>query len=987
MVARRGRVWLFAVLAALAIGGGMVAPATTVASSAGLPSSGAAVTAVDPAALQSQQITFTPPYSGVVGETLALSATATSGLAVGYSLAATSACTLAGGNLHFVAQGTCSVTASQPGNATWAAAPSVTMSIDATLGYSVTWSIETPDASTRAPGTIKVGDQLTVSIGAVDATPATACNLSVTSAGGWVMDHEGAIADGRCQIMLTLPAFPAPIMRANADRVDGDVCVSIASQAFADTVRREMIAADRSMPGGVACYNGSDRSGRPDDVIDFQVVDGGTPKPFVSDPPMVSWNPADWVDYAPMAFGTAAHLELPAGVADDCEFELNGSWTTVIRPLAPAGCSPWDVRLPGVLPSTMEWPGGSGDWQVQVVARYRRGSDWGSTVAYVNIPYAPSDGVFESSEPALFPTDLATTRFVTVGQGWKPAFQVSGATPSTCRMDVTTVPPTFPTDPAIDDWYDASIDADGVCHFSVPALSTEWELHQYFVYADVPSGTVVFGGSIDAIAAPGAPTIHDPTDNGGAETIQVDQGSGQGLLMNLAVQPATQGAVAAAAATSCSATAISTDLESGGQIPAINKSCSLPAGMYVATATMYDAAGKLATSTRTFTVGPAVVPAVPATFHPTVPTRLLDTRVGNGHSGKLLAGKPITVLITGRRGIPAGASAVTGTLTVTGSSAGWAVYLGPSAVSAPSTSTLNFATGQVVSNGVTVPLSATGTLSATYLGPVGATTHLVFDVTGYFTPDSTGQTYHPITPARDVDTRVKNGLAGKLTTGVPATFTVAGRNEVPAGAKAVTGNVTVVNQSSGWAVYLGPDPLAAPGSSTINFTAGNVTANSVTVQLSSAGKLSATYLGPAKATTDLVFDVTGYYTADATGYRFVPLSPTRVADSRTATGLPGKLQVGTPRAIALAGQAGVPAGAKAVAGNVTVTHPTSAWALYLGPVQTAAPTTSSINFLAGETKANGLTVSLSSTGSLWVTYLGSPGNTTDCVFDLAGYFV
>jgi hypothetical protein len=37
---------------------------------------------------------------------------------------------------------------------------------------------------------------------------------------------------------------------------------------------------------------------------------------------------------------------------------------------------------------------------------------------------------------------------------------------------------------------------------------------------------------------------------------------------------------------------------------------------------------------------------------------------------------------------------------------------------------------------VTVALSGTGTLSATYMGEAGpsATTHLIFDVTGYFVP-------------------------------------------------------------------------------------------------------------------------------------------------------------------------------------------------------------------------------------------------------------
>jgi hypothetical protein len=38
-------------------------------------------------------------------------------------------------------------------------------------------------------------------------------------------------------------------------------------------------------------------------------------------------------------------------------------------------------------------------------------------------------------------------------------------------------------------------------------------------------------------------------------------------------------------------------------------------------------------------------------------------------------------------------------------------------------------------NAVTVALSATGTLSVTYAAPtLGPTTHVIFDVTGYFVP-------------------------------------------------------------------------------------------------------------------------------------------------------------------------------------------------------------------------------------------------------------
>jgi hypothetical protein len=389
---------------------------------------------------------------------------------------------------------------------------------------------------------------------------------------------------------------------------------------------------------------------------------------------------------------------------------------------------------------------------------------------------------------------------------------------------------------------------------------------------------------------------------------------------------------------------------------------------------------------RTFVAVPKA-----STYHPITPVRLLDTRATptNGHSGKLTAKTPITFQITGRGGVPSGASAVTGNLTVTESTAAWAIYLGPTPIVNPSSSTINFTTGQTIANGLTVALSSTGSLSATYLGPSGAKTSLVFDVTGYYTPDTSGQTYHPIAPVRDVDTRIPKGLASKLKAKTPACFDVAGVNGVPAAAKAVTGNVTVADPTSAWALYLGPLNTSSPTTSTLNFLAGQVASNNVTVALDASGKLCATYLGPTGATTNLVFDVTGYYTADATGAAFVPIDPVRLLDTRVSptNGLAGKFTVGTPRTFAVTGRGGVPAGATAVTGNLTVTDESAGWAIYIGPDPLSAPPSSSLNFVLGDIKANGVSVALSGSGTLSPTYLGPAGATTHLVFDCTGYFV
>jgi len=331
---------------------------------------------------------------------------------------------------------------------------------------------------------------------------------------------------------------------------------------------------------------------------------------------------------------------------------------------------------------------------------------------------------------------------------------------------------------------------------------------------------------------------------------------------------------------------------------------------------------------------------------------------------------------------------------VVNSTSSWAIYLGPTPIAHPTTSTINFTAGQITGNGLTVALSGTGTLSATYVSNSGNTTDLVFDVTGYFTPDSTGATYHPLTPVRLLDSRSGNGLSGHISANTPATFFVTSANRpgspVPAGATAVTGNVTVVNETFAWAIYLGPDPIAAPGTSTINFVKGDIKGNNLTVALGAGGSLSATYVSNPGNTTDLVFDVTGYYTPDATGSRYVPLTPARLLDTRAGNGLSGHISANTPATffVSAANRPGspVPAGASAVTGNVTVVNETFPWAVFLGPVPNSAPGTSTINFVKGDIKGNGLAVALGSGGALSATYVSVAGNTTDLVFDVTGYF-
>jgi hypothetical protein len=89
--------------------------------------------------------------------------------------------------------------------------------------------------------------------------------------------------------------------------------------------------------------------------------------------------------------------------------------------------------------------------------------------------------------------------------------------------------------------------------------------------------------------------------------------------------------------------------------------------------------------------------------------------------------------------------------------------------------------------------------------------------------------------------------------------------------------------------------------------------------------------------------------------------------------------------VTIAGKCGVPATAKSVAVNLTAVAPTSLGNLRLFPAGTAVPNTSTVNYAAGQTRANNAVVALGSGGQLTV-YSGQGLGTADFVLDVTGYF-
>src|ERR1051326_6840253 len=97
----------------------------------------------------SQTITFGTLADKTFGDAdFAVSATASSGLAVSFSSTTTAVCTVSGSTVHIVASGTCTIAADQAGNTNYLAAPQVTQSFTVAKANQATLTVTAPSAVT-----------------------------------------------------------------------------------------------------------------------------------------------------------------------------------------------------------------------------------------------------------------------------------------------------------------------------------------------------------------------------------------------------------------------------------------------------------------------------------------------------------------------------------------------------------------------------------------------------------------------------------------------------------------------------------------------------------------------------------------------------------------------------------------------------------------------------------------------------------------------
>lgn len=240
--------------------------------------------------------------------------------------------------------------------------------------------------------------------------------------------------------------------------------------------------------------------------------------------------------------------------------------------------------------------------------------------------------------------------------------------------------------------------------------------------------------------------------------------------------------------------------------------------------------------------------------------------------------------------------------------------------------------------------------------------------------------FHPVTPCRVADTRTNSTtLAAQATRSFGVSASACG---IPATAAAYAMNVTVVPQEGLGYLTIYPTGTDRPLASLLNSLDGRIKANTAIVPAGTNGEVSVFVTNR----TDVILDVNGYF-EDVTapnGLAFFPINPCRVTDSRLSNGNAGgpSLTDGGSRAISIAGACGIPAGAQAVALNVTALPKTTLGYLTVWPTGQQRPLASTLNAVTGTITANSMLAPLGTNGSIDL----FANNATDFLLDVSGYF-
>ncbi|HEY6930263.1 MAG TPA: hypothetical protein VJA66_11355 [Thermoanaerobaculia bacterium] len=128
-------------------------------------------------------------------------------------------------------------------------------------------------------------------------------------------------------------------------------------------------------------------------------------------------------------------------------------------------------------------------------------------------------------------------------------------------------------------------------------------------------------------------------------------------------------------------------------------------------------------------------------------------------------------------------------------------------------------------------------------------------------------------------------------------------------------------------------------------------------------------------------------TPNVAGFDFFTVEPCRLIDTRNPDGPLGgpALVAGATRDFTITNGCGVPGTAQVISINVTITQPTTAGQLVLYASGTANPNTATIDYSAGQTRANNA-ILLPNAGGVITVQCAQGSGTVDFILDVNGYF-